>query len=302
VLDSIEVGGLARDATARVNWIDAKGTTDLVHRGALRCGSRSASRDGGSGWKTRRATCCDLATSSALPRPSRWSRAAAGGRSVWRAGRAIRRDVRVAGSLRGDWYSDFGAALTRASRCSGRRCGGRRCGGPTRGRFARPTWPSSTPSRWRPDGPARRPRALPGGVPAPGADPQTDCGASFGQIGGGNPGLEPERATNWLAGMCCGRIGLTLAATYWHISKTNNVGIVQDATILDPLYYPSLSQFVLRRRRRRATSRTDCRTDRGRAHQQPEPRCRALFGWDFELGLRLPAFWAGASKQAPWLC
>jgi iron complex outermembrane receptor protein len=150
VLDSIEVGGShARRPRA---WAGStrKVRPTSVRRGAARCGSRWAPRVGGSGWRTDPATCCAPATSSASPRPSRSSRVAAGRQrrtARWSRRSARRSSCRGASAATGTATS--APHSPRASRCSGRRCAGRRCGVPTRSRFARPTSPSSTPSRWR---------------------------------------------------------------------------------------------------------------------------------------------------------
>jgi iron complex outermembrane receptor protein len=297
VLDSIEASGLAREATARVGWVDAKGATDLGTpwgsplRLALGAEGRWERLEDRSGDLLRSGDVVGIAATQPLVEGSRRA-AAAYGEVVAPVGSTFE----LQGSLRGDWYSDFGAAFTPrvALLWSPLRWAS------LRGSYSKSFRAPNLAELYTEQvagltGPLDDPVRCPGGVPAPGADPQTDCGASFGQIGGGNPGLEPERATNWLAGIVLRpTTGLTLAATFWRIAKTNNVGIVQDATILDPLYYPSLSQFVIRR----PPSTSDI------ANGLPGPIEAVLTnnqnlgagrysGWDFELAAGLPGVWGG---------
>ncbi len=298
VLQSIEVGGLARDATARVSWLDTRGTTHIDWRpGApIRVAAGAEFR-----WERLQDSSGDLFRSgdvlgiAAAPAPvgGRRTAAAAYGEVIV----PLPSNLELQGSVRSDWYSDFGYAFTPRIAALWTPVPWASVRGSYARSFRAPNLPELYTAEVRGlSGPLDDPVRCPGGVPAPGANPQTDCGAQFGQIGGGNPLLEPERATNWLAGVVLRpATNVNLAATYWNIEKTNNIGILLDSTILDPLYYPELSRFALRR----PPSASDV------ANGLPGPIDALLTnnqnlgaaryaGWDFELNAQVPGPFGGA--------
>ncbi len=292
VLQSLQVTGLARDSTSRVSWVDTRGTTDLGSWQGLpiRLAAGAEIR-----WEDLQDSPGDLLRSGDVLGVAATHALVGGNRSVAAAyGEVIvplASNLELQGSVRGDWYSDFGYAFTPRIAALWTPFTWASARGSYAKSFRAPNLPELYTEVVRGlSGPLDDPVRCPDGVAAPGANQQTDCGAQFGQIGGGNPRLQPERATNWLAGLVLRpAASVNVAATFWHIEKTNNIGILFDSTILDPLYYPELSRFALRR----PPSASDI------ANGLPGP-IEALLtnnqnlgagryaGWDFELNAQMP--------------
>jgi iron complex outermembrane receptor protein len=298
ILQSIQVGGLARDADARISWADAKAVTSAgrfeggVARLALGVEARR---------ETLTDTSTDLLRSGDVLGMAATQPVVGGHRNAASAYAELvvplDRGLDLQAGVRGDWTSDFGTAVTPRIAASWT---------PVNGLSLRASWARSFRAPNLPElyteqvagltGPSNDPVRCPDGVPAPGANPQSDCDAQFGQIGGGNPGLQPERATHWLAGIVLQPVrNVSAGITYWHVDKSENVGILFDSTILDPLYYPSLSRFVIRRE----PSASDI------ANGLPGPIAAVLVnnqnlgnarysGWDFEAAARIPGVLSGA--------
>jgi len=196
------------------------------------------------------------------------------------------------GSLRGEWYSDFGAALhaARTALLWSPLAVGVRAGlllesfrapladvytEQVAGLTARSTTPLRLPGRQCPRRGAASADRLPAASVRPrGQKPRPRTGALRRT---GLPGIVLRPASGAPPGRdLLGHIAKT--EQRWHPAGRDRSSTRSN--------YPSVEPFVLRRPPvDEATSRTIAGTDRGRAYQQPEPRRRPLFGLDFELGL-----------------
>lgn len=287
-LRNTQIAGRARQANARTDWLDSRATTKLV---------RLLNHDIGlaAGIELRRErlddTASDLLSSGDVLGIAAPISPVSGGRRRAAATYAelavpVLTEFNVQIGARADWYSDFGFAWS--PKLSGvwapvpwgsvRASTARSFRAPSLSELHAARTTSLT-------GPLSDPVRCPNGVARPGADPLADCDAQFGQIGGGNPNLEPEKSTSSTVGFVVRPVsGWSLGITYWQIAKTQNIGIVRDATVLDPVNYQSLSRLV---RRGPASDEDVANGLPGRiflvdSTNQNLGRSR-FAGWDFEL-------------------
>jgi iron complex outermembrane receptor protein len=76
------------------------------------------------------------------------------------------------------------------------------------------------------------PVLCPGGVPAPGANPNIVCGQQQNVRGGGNPDLSPEKSRTYSAGIVFEPLpSLTLSADYWNIKLKDQISQLAEQTI-----------------------------------------------------------------------
>ncbi len=297
-LRAVQVSGTARTASATTDWLDSRATTDLGKRFGRDIGLAS-------GIELRRERlqdrATDLLTSQDVLGIAAPLSAVTGGRRNAGAAYAelivpVLEDVNAQLGARTDWYSDFGVALSPKLAAVWTPVPWGALRGSVSRSFRAPSLSELHSARLTSlTGPLDDPVRCPNGNPRPGADPAIDCGAQFGQLGGGNPDLDPERSTSATIGVVVRPAPQwSLAAGYWQIGKSGNIGIVRDSTALDPRTYPGLSRLVSRRPASDADIANGLPGPIALVDTTNQNLGRSRFaGWDFEIAGRLGAVLGG---------
>lgn len=154
------------------------------------------------------------------------------------------KSLELTASLRHDRYSDFGSStnpklgfrwqptqplLLRGSYSTGFRA-------PSLYELHAANTYTNTANTW--DDPVR----CPGGTPLPGVPQAANCGVQFLTLTGGNPALQPEKATNTTIGLVFEPFAdASIGADFWWIRTTQQIGAIDDNTAFgDPVKYAYL--------------------------------------------------------------